>query len=181
MANERNTVILVDESDRSVGVLDKLEAHRGQGRLHRAISVFIYDGDRMLLQRRPLDKPLFGGLWSNACCTHPQPHESVEQAAHTRLMEELGFDTELKPAGTLLYSAFDPISGMSEREFDHLFVGRYSGPVRPNLSEVRALEWATPREILAEIAVDPKRYTPWFKQVIERIIAIGEGNEERGS
>ena len=45
-------VVLVDERDNETGVMEKLEAHR-EGKLHRAISVFIFNSkNEMVGQRR---------------------------------------------------------------------------------------------------------------------------------
>jgi isopentenyl-diphosphate delta-isomerase len=87
-------VVLVNEKAETIGVEEKLKAHQ-QGLLHKAFSIFILnEKDQMLVQQRAFQKYHFSGLWSNACCSHPMPEEAVEQAAHRRLQEELGFDTE---------------------------------------------------------------------------------------
>src|SRR3972149_2428433 len=101
----RDEVVLVDERDAPTGTADKLAAHRS-GALHRALSVFVFDGSgRLLLQRRAADKYPSGGLWANTCCSHPRPGEDVTVAAHRRLREEMGFDCELSPAGSFVYPA----------------------------------------------------------------------------
>ena len=72
-STEHDEVILVDENDVAIGTLDKLEAHL-KGKLHRAFSIFIFNTNgEMMLQRRALNKYHSGGLWSNACCSHPRP------------------------------------------------------------------------------------------------------------
>ena len=129
----RDRVVLVDEQDRPLGTAAKLEAHQSGGRLHRAFSVFIFDSaGRMLLQRRGAGKYHFGGLWTNACCSHPQRDEPVVEAARPRLREEFGFDAELTPAFTFIYRATDPASGLTEHEFDHVFFGRFDGEPHPD-------------------------------------------------
>ena len=91
-------LILVDEQDNPVGTCEKMEAHR-QGLLHRAFSVFIFDAQgRMLLQQRALSKYHSGGLWTNACCSHPFPGEDNLTAAQRRLQEEMGVTTSLNKA-----------------------------------------------------------------------------------
>jgi isopentenyl-diphosphate delta-isomerase len=71
-------VILVDEEDRLLGTAEKLAAHRDGGQLHRAFSIFIFDGQgRMLLQQRAAEKYHFRGKWTNACCGHPRLAESA--------------------------------------------------------------------------------------------------------
>src|SRR5688572_21960475 len=108
-------VILVDEKDNETGVIEKMKAHE-QGLLHRAFSVFIFNSKgEMLLQQRALHKYHSGGLWSNACCSHPRPGEDITSAATRRLEEEMGFQTGLEKAYDFIYRAhFD--NGLTEYE-----------------------------------------------------------------
>ncbi len=81
----RNKVILVNREDVAIGEMDKLEAHQ-KGVLHRAFSIFICNSaGEMLLQQRAQDKYHGGGLWTNACCSHPQPGEELYAGAEERL------------------------------------------------------------------------------------------------
>src|SRR5215468_430433 len=113
-------VILVNELDEEIGTMEKLSAHE-QGVLHRAISVFIFnEKGEMLLQQRASRKYHSGGLWTNACCSHPHPGEATHAAALRRLKEEMGFETSLKKAFDFVYkTSFD--NGLTEHEFDHVF------------------------------------------------------------
>lgn len=115
-------VILVNELDQETGLMEKMEAHE-KGLLHRAFSVFIMnDQGDMLLQQRALDKYHSGGLWTNACCSHPLPGEAVEAAAHRRLSEEMGFDCPLRELFQFTYrTEFD--NGLIEHEYDHVWTG----------------------------------------------------------
>lgn len=161
-------VVLVDDEDRPVGTAGKLEAHR-QGLLHRAFSVFILDGEgRMLLQRRAADKYHSGGLWSNACCSHPRPGEPVAVAARRRLKEEMGFTCTLVPAGSFLYRA-DVGDGLIEHELDHLFIGHWEGSPTPAPDEVMDWWWVPPAELRAEVAGAPERFTVWFRAALEEL------------
>src|SRR5580693_5920772 len=128
-------VILVDETDTPLGRMEKIEAHR-KALLHRAFSVFIFNSKgEMLLQQRAKHKYHSAGLWTNACCSHPSPLESTEDGAMRRLQEELGFVTTLKKIFEFTYrSEFD--NGLTEFEFDHVFIGEYNGKIRPNPDEV---------------------------------------------
>lgn len=164
-------IILVDEADREIGHAEKLAAHRDGGRLHRAFSIFLFDAQgRMLLQQRAAAKYHFGGLWTNACCGHPRRGEQLEAAARRRLREELGVTAELREAFAFVYSAEDPASGLTEREFDHVFVGRLTGQAaRPDPAEIDALRWVDCAELAGELAAHPERYTPWFAHVLERL------------
>ncbi|HSU49504.1 MAG TPA: isopentenyl-diphosphate Delta-isomerase, partial [Segetibacter sp.] len=119
-------VILVNELDEQIGKMEKMEAH-SKGLLHRAFSVFIFnDQGEMLLQQRAVSKYHSGGLWTNACCSHPRPEEATEDAALRRLQEELGFTVSLAKIFDFRYNA-SFTNGLTEHEFDHVFVGTYNG------------------------------------------------------
>jgi isopentenyl-diphosphate Delta-isomerase len=154
-------VILVNELDEQVGRMEKMEAHR-RGTLHRAFSVFIFnDRNEMLLQQRAITKYHSGGLWTNACCSHPRPEEETEAAALRRLQEELGFITSLNKIFDFHYNAsFD--NGLIEHEFDHVYVGTFTGKIIPNPSEVQDYCYKNIKEISATIQSHPHKYTAWF-------------------
>ena len=119
-------VILVNEDDQSTGWMEKMEAHR-KGVLHRAFSVFIFnDNGEMLIHRRALDKYHSGGLWTNACCSHPREGETTEESAHRRLMEEMGFDCDIQEQFSFIYRA-ELDNDLIEHELDHVFFGRFNG------------------------------------------------------
>lgn len=161
-------VILVNERDEQIGVEEKHAAHMNGGRLHRAFSIFVFNGlDELLLQRRAWCKYHFGGLWSNTCCGHPRPGESVIDAACRRLHEELGIATALIEVGTLLYEAADEESGLVEREFLHVLVGRFDGEPLPNHAEVEGWLRLPIDTIRRDMAETPERYTPWFEIALD--------------
>lgn len=164
-----NQVVLVDASDNAIGTMEKMEAHR-QARLHRAFSVFIFNtAGKMLLQQRAFSKYHSGGLWTNACCSHPFPDEPVATAATRRLQEELGFTVALKPTFEFVYqAAFD--NGLTEYEYDHVFTGVYDGPISPNPAEVAATTLRTIDDIEESLRSDPQIYTAWFRLAFPRII-----------
>ena len=155
-------VVLVDERDAEVGTLEKQRAH-AEGRLHRALSVFVLDREgRILIHRRAGAKYHSGGRWTNTCCSHPRPGEPVEEAARRRLREEMGIDCALEPAFAFVYRA-EVGGGLVEHEYDHVFVGRWEGAPSPDPGEVEAWAWARPDEVLACMDADPDAYTPWFR------------------
>lgn len=165
-------VILVTPGDVPVGTADKTGAHE-RGLLHRAFSVFVFDPNgEWLLQRRAAGKYHSGGLWSNTCCSHPRPGEAIEDAAHRRLREEMGFDCPLEPAFSFLYRA--PLDGgMIEHELDHVFVGVHSGNPDPDPAEVGAWRWATGDTIRRELARAPHTFTYWFALAFEKLRTNG--------
>ena len=162
MTSDDETVILVDEGDREIGLAPKLAAHQSGWR-HRAISVCIVDGaGRMLLQRRADGKYHSGGLWTNACCTHPRLGEPADQTARRRLQEELGIACALKFVARTHYRA--PVGGgLIEDEIVHLFVGDYHGEASPDPAEVSEVAWRTYDELVSDIAARPDSYTYWFR------------------
>ena len=155
-------VILVNELDEATGSMEKMEAHE-KALLHRAFSVFLFDKKgNMLLQKRAAAKYHSPSLWTNACCSHPMPGETTEQAALRRLHEELGFTTVLKKAFHFTYkAAFD--NGLTEHEFDHVFVGEYDGEMNVNAEEVSDVCYKSMSEIKTELKNNPGTYTEWFK------------------
>ena len=154
-------LILVDENDFPVGKMEKMEAHE-KGLLHRAFSVFIYNKKgEMLLQQRASNKYHSPNLWSNACCSHPMPGEDTIDAAHRRLQEELGFDTELTPLFQFIYKKeFD--NGLTEYEYDHVFVGTYDGTIHPNPVEVKDYCFKNPIAIKENLEQYEHKYSYWF-------------------
>jgi isopentenyl-diphosphate delta-isomerase len=171
-------VILVDGSDRQVGTSEKLAAHRGGGRLHRSFSIFLVDSDgRVLLQQRSVKKYHFKGLWSNACCGHPRPDESVADAAVRRLSEEVGVVTSLRPLYSFIYCATDRHAGYTEREYDHVFLGCSDGQLDPCPEEVDDLKWTSPLELARDMRFNPGRYTPWFLLAAPRVLSAGLSHE----
>ena len=157
----RDEVILVDEHDRPVGTSPKLAAHF-HGRLHRAISVQVSDGrGRLLLQKRYVGKYHSGGLWSNTCCSHPRPGESVLDGAQRRLGQEMGFTCELSRVFVFRYRA-EVGPGLWEHELDHVLTGVFDGAPDPDPAEVMDWRWATPEQIGRELRGGILTFTVWF-------------------
>ena len=155
-------VILVNLQDDPIGIMDKLEAHQ-KGLLHRAFSIFIFNTKgEMLLQQRAFDKYHSGGLWTNACCSHPLPGEDTEAAAQRRLMEEMGFTASLQPAFSFIYKT-NFHNGLTEHEVDHVFTGSHDGTILPNPLEVNSYAFQSMEAIRLSIETAPHLYTSWFK------------------
>ena len=166
MDDASEQVILVDRDDREIGLAAKLPAHE-LGYLHRAVSVCVLDDDkRMLLQKRAAGKYHSGGLWTNACCTHPRQGETPLAAAGRRLREELGVDCPLNFVLRAHYRA-EVGNALVENEVVHLFAGRYAGHVRRDPKEVEDFAWSTREALLAAIAERPQDYTYWFRYYLK--------------
>lgn len=162
-------VILVDEQDNEIGLMSKMEAHE-KGLLHRAFSIFIFnDKGEMLLHQRAKHKYHSGGLWTNACCSHPRQGETLKEAANRRLMEEMGMTCEVEKFFSFTYkSKLD--KGLYEHEFDHVFIGHTNTLPNINPEEVEAYKYMHPDEIRADINTHPEQYTEWFKICFNRVM-----------
>ncbi len=161
-------VILVNETDSPIGAMEKMEAHYS-GSLHRAFSIFIFNSKgEMLIQQRADAKYHSGGLWTNACCSHPVPGEDIAEAAQRRLHEELGFNTLLTKAFSFTYyAAF--ANGLIENEFDHVFTGSYDGEVFPVANEVKDYCYMSMSAIKNSIQSHSAKYTEWFKIAFPKV------------
>ena len=167
-------VILVDEKDKEIGTEEKISAHRNGGKLHRAISIFVFNPQgETLLQLRSKNKYHFRGLWTNTCCSHPRKGETVAEAAHRKLKQEFGFDTELKEVFSFIYRATDLKSGLTEHEFDHVFVGMFDDKPKPNPKEVDSFKWISVTELKKDLKQNPGKYTPWLMPALERVQKAG--------
>ena len=155
-------VILVNEQDEPTGTMEKIAAHK-KGLLHRAFSVFIFNSKgELLLQRRALNKYHSGGLWTNSCCSHPEPGEETPAAAQRRLQEEMGFTSPLEKIFDFIYKAeFD--NGLTEYEFDHVFAGEYEGTIEYNKEEVMDYCYKSLRDVRSSLKEHPQKFSSWFQ------------------
>ena len=164
VSSESEQLILVDRDDNEIGFISKADAHDGAGMLHRAFSLFLFnDAGELLLQQRAPGKRLWGGYWSNSCCSHPRRGESMQVATSRRLLDELNIEADLEYVYRFCYEADFGDAG-SENELCHVYLGKATGPIRPNDSEIAAIRFVSPAELDAEFAARPQHFTPWFKQ-----------------
>jgi isopentenyl-diphosphate delta-isomerase len=162
-------VILVDENDVSTGIMQKMEAHE-KALLHRAFSVFIFNPEgEMLLQQRALDKYHSGGLWTNSCCSHPRPEEDTLSAARRRLKEEMGFETALHKVFDFVYKVSFS-NGLTEHEFDHVFIGYYNDTINPDSAEVSNFAFKPMQEIAGLLKTTPEMFTAWFHIAFPKVL-----------
>lgn len=163
-------VILVNGQDEPVGTMEKMEAHY-QAALHRAFSVFLFNSrGEMLLQQRAKSKYHSGGLWTNACCSHPRPGEETANAANRRLHEEMGISAQLKKIFDFTYKAsFD--NGLTEHEYDHVFTGNFSGIIKPNKNEVQDYCFKSMEDLEISLQSHPHKYTAWFHIAFPKVMA----------
>lgn len=164
VSSEGEELILVDQDDNEIGYASKADAHDGGGILHRAFSLFLFNDDgELLLQKRASSKRLWGGYWSNSCCSHPRRGETMAVATSRRLMDELNFEADLEYVYQFCYEAGFGDAG-SENELCHVFLGRASAELQPNASEIADIRYVSAAALASEFKESPDRFTPWFKQ-----------------
>jgi isopentenyl-diphosphate delta-isomerase len=162
----KEEVIVVDTNDKQIGTAEKLAAHQNGGQLHRAFSIFVFNNDwEIMLQRRAMEKYHCPGLWTNTCCSHPRPGETILAAATRRLQEEMGFVCPLEEKFSFIYRA-EFSNGLTEHEFDHVFVGQYNKDPQLNLTEAMDYKRITVDDLLAMIKENPENITVWTKIIM---------------
>lgn len=161
-------VILVDENDRQIGLMEKQAAHVNP-HLHRAFSIFIFNSKgELLMQQRALSKYHSPGLWTNTCCSHPRDGETLTEATSRRLMEEMGMTCEMHEVYTFIYKA--PVGqGLTEHEFDHVWIGRSDETPQINREEVESWKYVSLSDLKVNIQLHPDLYTEWFKITFEEM------------
>jgi isopentenyl-diphosphate delta-isomerase len=159
-------VILVDEQDHAVGTMEKMQAHQ-QGVLHRAFSILLFNSiGELLLQKRALSKYHSGGLWTNTCCSHPLPGESMEDAVRRKLNQEMGIDFQPEFLYKFIYrTTLD--KGLIEHEYDHVFTGTCDKTPSINKAEVADWKFVSMASLKKDIVQHPDNYTYWFKLIME--------------
>jgi len=164
VSSEEEKLILVDSDDNEIGYASKARCHNGEGVLHRAFSLFLFnEAGELLLQQRGEDKRLWPGFWSNSCCSHPRRGETLEVATARRLSDELNIEAELEHIYRFSYQAGFGGEG-SEHELCHVYLGRTPTNVRPNDSEIAAIRFLSPGELDREMSGQAHKFTPWFQQ-----------------
>lgn len=158
--------MLVNDHDEVTGVMEKMEAHR-TGSLHRAFSVLLFNSrGEMLLQKRAQTKYHSSGLWTNTCCSHPRPGETLEEAARRKLRQEMGIEANPRFAFKFQYKA--PLDNqLIEHEIDHVFIGQFDG--EPVLNEHEAEDWkfVDLHSLKQQVHTDPQQFTPWFRLILD--------------
>ena len=177
-------LILVDEQDNQVGACGKMLAHK-MGLLHRAFSIFVFSGQKLLIQKRAAGKYHSAGMWANSCCSHPRDKETLDEAVRRRLPEETGIAvgesqpesgmavSKLREVGSFIYlSVFE--NGLMEHELDHVFVGelppeealKYDGETMRNPEEADEMLFADISWLQEDMLRAPEKYAPWFHKAL---------------
>ncbi|HJO27975.1 MAG: isopentenyl-diphosphate delta-isomerase [Candidatus Poseidoniia archaeon] len=175
--------ILVDESDAVTGSASKADCHHGEGVLHRAFSILIFNSEgRLLLQQRSSEKITFPGVWANTCCSHPlhceleletQDAMGVKRAAQRKLEQELGIPETGAPLEDMvfmtrmLYRARANAEWV-EHEMDHIICLRADVEPAPNPNEIAETRWVTQAEL--RDLLNSELIGPWFRLIAENLL-----------
>ncbi len=157
-------IIKVDLNDNSFGEIEKLEAHKSPI-LHRAFSVFLVDGDQMLIQKRAYNKYHSGGKWANACCSHPRPNMEFLESVYNRIELELGIKEQIPLNEVFSFTYLSKYAeDLYEYEFDHVLVGQYpkNKPIRYNREEIVEVKWIKVDDLKEDMIKNPQDYATWF-------------------
>lgn len=167
-------VILVDEQNNQIGTMEIVAAHSGEGKLHRAFSVYVFSKDKssLLIQQRSGKKMLFPLIWANTCCSHPFENEDMIAAGQRRLKEELGFSVALTAGPSFVYRAKDPDGKGSEYEHVTTLIGAAEKgiAVHPNADEVEAWKWIDIPTLLNDFEKYPNFFALWLKIGLQKIL-----------
>lgn len=162
-------IILVDIFDNETGYGEKLNVHKNR-LLHRAFSVFIVKDGKMLVHQRKIGKYHSGGLWTNACCSHPRMGETLEVAVARRLQEELHLSCSTEELFSFVY--YQDYGELAEYEYDHVFLGEYEGEIDFNKEEIDAVKWVNFSELKEDLEKHPERYTAWFLIAAPKVLYL---------
>ena len=169
VSSESEELILVDDNDVEIGTLSKAACHDGEGILHRAFSLFIFNTrGELLLQQRSAAKRLWPLFWSNSCCSHPRAGETMDVAVGRRLQQELGLSGELEFIYKFAYQANFGEAG-SEKELCSVFLGRTDASAVANANEIAGVRYVTAQQLNRELQDEPERFTPWFQMEWQRL------------
>jgi len=169
VSSENENLIIVDQDDVEIGTLSKARCHDGDGVLHRAFSLFVFNAQgELLLQQRSTEKRLWPLFWSNSCCSHPRQGETMDVAIERRLDEELGIATTLEFVYKFSYQARYGELG-SENELCSVYLGCSDQSVQANQSEIADSRFVPVDVFEAELAQTANRFTPWFRMEWERL------------
>lgn len=150
---------VLDQDGNVLGVMDRVEAEANDLVLPNVV-VFIFNSSgKTWLGKRPSWKKHYPNMWDTSACGGLLPREDPLDGAHRELLEEMGFDTDLKHVKSFLNEFQDDKGDGIRRRFTHIYVGSSDQQPIPN-DEVAEYRLFTPDEIRSGVADNPKDFIP---------------------
>lgn len=167
--------MLVDGVGNPIGTAPKSTVHGAETPLHLAFSSYVFDGEgRVLLTRRAGHKITWPGEWTNSCCGHPLPGESLPSAVARRLSYELGLHVD---AIDLLLPTFSYRAVMDNGTVEHELCPVYrvivSMEAVPNPDEVGAIEWVPWKQFADLVLSGEAAISPWAREQVPQLVELG--------
>ncbi|TSD49955.1 isopentenyl-diphosphate Delta-isomerase [Rhodococcus sp. KBS0724] len=169
-------VVLLDDAGRSIGIEPKATVHTTETPLHLAFSAYVFDRrGNLLITRRALEKVTWPGVWTNSCCGHPAPEESLEDTVRRRLNQELGIDVD-DVSLALPFFRYRAVmdTGIVENEICPVFRVIYDGPQPlPDPEEVESAEWVDWQEFSDSVLSSSRDVSPWCREQVQQLRQLG--------
>jgi len=157
-------VILVDQNDNPIGKEEKVKCHLPNGKLHRAFSALIFNGEgKLLLTKRSESKMLWPNEWDGTVASHPRESETYMSSAERRMPEEIGIDCKVSYVNKFEYHVPYKDIG-SENEICGTLIGAIDSFDKSSLikDEISEIKWISPDELKNELEQNMDVYCPWM-------------------
>jgi isopentenyl-diphosphate delta-isomerase len=172
--NAGEDVIAVDADDNEQGLVNRLEAHTGDGIRHRAFTALLFDEEgRILLAQRSADKRLWDTHWDGTVASHPVEGQTQVEATEERLEEELGITPDqyddLRVTDRFEYKRYYENAGLEHEVCAVLKATLTDTSLERDPAEVDGLLWVD----YEDLHENPQYYRqlrlcPWFEIAMRR-------------
>ncbi len=151
--------VVVNRTNQPIAAWDKSVVH-DQLALHRTAHVLILSAGQVLIQKRPLSKRVFSGMWDISAAGHTRWAETPKETALRETYEEIG----LKLSECDLLPVLDFLPARENGfEFCSVFVAHIKSPLSLlNLRcgcETLDLSWVSPNRLVKKMILEPCLYT----------------------
>lgn len=187
-SKSKEYIYYVDEDGKPSGeTKEKLSAHSADTMLHAAFSCYVFNEDgKFLVTQRASSKKVWPGMWTNSCCGHPAPDESMEDAIKRRSEYELGLKVEEIQCVMPKYTyKTPPYKGIVEHEFCPVYTAIATSEVVLNKDEVKDYKWVDWDWYLEQLKTDPNDYSKivgedspkwswWAKDQLKKLCEVSQ-------
>ena len=175
--------ILVDKEDNIIGKDSKVNCHIGEGKLHRAFSILLFNNsNKLLIQKRASEKITFPSIWANSCCSHPlhidseiDGVEGAKAAAKRKMEQELGINPENINWNNLQYITKMRYKARAdekwiEYEIDYIFAIKCDVEIMPNKIEIEETKYVNSEDLERLFIEENVKIGPWFRLIKENFL-----------